>query len=130
DQVHAARDLDGNGVIDGATPGEVELFFDGSGVEVTLSVPSHLTVDPEGRIYLLDGGSLDAVFRLEDKNGDGDANDPGEATVAYDSSGDGPKAGTPNTLVSLANGALLYSDDGSGKSHLDRKSTRLNSSNV
>lgn len=120
DRVHALEDLDGDGQIDVSNPGEIRLFFDGSVVGVTLSVPSHIAVADDGGIFLIDGGTLDAVLRLEDVNADGDANDPGEAQVVYDSSGAGPRPGTPNTLLAMPDGSLLYSDDGSGKSHVVR----------
>ena len=113
DRVMKLMDLNGSGQVEQRVPGEISIFFDDTSPGPDLSVPSHLAPGPNGNLYLLDGGTLDAVLALADKNGDGDANDEGEAWTFYDASGGGPQLGTPNTLIPLPDGGFYLSDDGS-----------------
>lgn len=113
DRVLRLADLDGSGGFESDVAGEVLVFYDGSGGGPELSVPSHLALDGDGNLYLLDGGTLDAILVLKDENGDGDANDGGEVKVFYDNTAEGPRFATPNTLLLLADGSFLVSDDGS-----------------
>jgi hypothetical protein len=113
DRVMKLIDLNGSGDVEQEVAGEISLFFDDSSPGPDLSVPSHLAPGPGGILYLLDGGTLDAILALEDKNGDGDANDEGDVWIFYDDSGGGPQLGTPNTLIALPDGGFYLSDDGS-----------------
>ncbi|MCZ6795906.1 MAG: hypothetical protein O7J95_20040, partial [Planctomycetota bacterium] len=113
DRVMRFTDLDGSGAIEPGAPGEIVVYYDASGGGPELSVPSHLAVGGDEELYLLDGGTLDAILVLADANGDGDAADPGEARVFYDRSAFGPRLSTPNTLLVLPDGSLYVSDDGS-----------------
>jgi len=112
DVVRKLEDRDGSGSIDPAAGNEVSTFYDDSSPGPDLSVPAHLAVDADGAVYLLDGGTVDAILRLEDGNADADANDAGEWATFYDASTGGPRLGTPNTLVFAPNGDLFVSDDG------------------
>lgn len=108
DAVLVLADVDRNGFVD---RGEVGVFYDGSSPGPDLSTPSHLAPGPEGKILLLDGGTLDAILALEDLDGDGDANDEGEVTVFYDASSGGPALFTPNSLVPAPDGSWYVTDD-------------------
>lgn len=74
-------DKNGNGVIHPMS--EVENFF----ALPPLANPAFLQaggIDGSGYFYLTDTGN-DVVWRVRDENGDGDANDAGEAVVYYTS---------------------------------------------
>src|SRR5262245_32207308 len=77
DRVMRLTDRDGSGVVELEAPGEVTVFFDDASEGADLSTPSHLVWGTDGKLYLLDGGTLDAILTLRDANDDGDANDPG-----------------------------------------------------
>ncbi len=114
DRVVRLADVDASGQIDPAVSGEVIVFYDDDSPGPDLSTPSALTVDSQGRFYLLDGGTLDTVLVLEDENEDDDANDAGEWRVFYENgSAEGPTLYTPNSAVfSASTGALWITDDG------------------
>ncbi len=88
DFVLRLEDLDGNG--DAHGPGEAKIYFDannGSGV----AVPSMQGMHWQGHVLWVantQSGSTgkDTILRLEDLNGNGDAQDPGEAIEYYVSS--------------------------------------------
>lgn len=74
-------DKNGNGVIHPVS--EVEIFF----ALPALPNPAFLqagAIDGNGYFFLTDTGN-DVVWRVRDENGDGDANDAGEAVVYYTS---------------------------------------------
>lgn len=85
----AARDADGSGLID--TAGEVRVLWDeGASADApSTGSPRDLVLAPDGSMYFSDG-LQDSIWRLIDRNGDGDYNDAGETTVYYD----GALAGT------------------------------------
>lgn len=112
DRVLRLGDRDGSGVAEAAS-GEVAVHYDDASPGPDLSTPNHLVLGKDGRLYLLDGGTVDAVLALEDRNRDGDANDVGEAAVFYDASAGGPRLYTPNGLVQAADGSFYIGDDGS-----------------
>jgi hypothetical protein len=120
DRVLCLTDRDGSGSADAAVAGEAGVFYDDSSPGPDLSVPAHMVIGFGGRVCVLDGGTLDTLLCLEDLNGDGDANDPGEAVVAYDASGGGPQLYTPNTIVEEPGGSLVIADDGSEGKRLVR----------
>ena len=113
DRILTLRDVDRSGSIDAEVAGELTVSYDDTSPGPDLSVPSGLEVDASGALFLLDGGTVDAVLVLTDGNGDGDLNDAGEFSVFYDNSGDGPRLATPNTLVMASDGSLFITDDGS-----------------
>jgi hypothetical protein len=120
DRILAYEDLDGSGAIEPDRPGETRVFYDDSSPGPDLSAPSHLLADGDGTLYLLDGGTLDAVLVLVDRNGDGDANDDEEVRTWYSSAGGQVALGTPNTLVRGPDGALYIADDGSAARRIVR----------
>ena len=83
-------DLDGDGQI--LNPGETSVFWDTSQADGLIpGVAFRLAVDAEGSVFVCDGGQStanvnDQILRLKDGNGDGDANDTGEARVFLDNS--------------------------------------------
>jgi sugar lactone lactonase YvrE len=113
DRVMWLTDLDLSGAAQTEVPGEVGLFYDDASPGPDLSTPDHLVIGEDGAIYLLDGGTVDAVLKLEDKNRDGDANDDGEATIFYDASAGGPRLYTPNGMARAPDGSFYIADDGS-----------------
>ncbi len=115
DRVVRLEDRDGSGTIDPVVAGEALVFYDDASPGPDLSTPSGLASAPDGTVFLLDGGTLDAVLRLSDLNGDGNANDDGEVSIFYDASSPGPNLSTPNSLVYAADGALYLADDGKSK---------------
>lgn len=86
--VYRLRDLNADG--DALDEDESNIFFDASNAAgFPVGVPGGLYSDHEGTIYLTLAGSVannepDAVLRLRDLNGDGDANDADEAIVWAD----------------------------------------------
>jgi len=112
DQVLRLTDLDGSGFIEPSTPGEALPFYDDSSPGPDLSVPSALLAKAQGGLYLLDGGTLDAVYVLEDLDGSGSANGAAELRIFYDDSSPGPNLATPGALAAGPEGALYIADDG------------------
>lgn len=119
DKVVRLTDRDGSGRFEAEASGEVAVFYDDASPGPDLSTPSHMVREGK-RVYLLDGGTLDAVLALEDRNLDGDTNDDGEVWVFYDASQGGPKLSTPNTILPAPGGGFFVSDDGSGAKRLLR----------
>ena len=87
DAVYRMEDTNQDGTIDPAT--EVQVFYDDSSPGPDLSTPLHL-LGFGNSILVADAGTIDAILRLTDLNGDGDANDAGEVSVLYDDSSSGP----------------------------------------
>lgn len=82
DVIVALRDLDGNG--DANSSGEHRIYFDASNAGgVVMASVQGITVDALGRLFVAVANSgttgTDMIMVLEDLNGDGDANDFGEA---------------------------------------------------
>ncbi len=83
DQIYRTRDLNGDGDADDA--GEAWVFFDAanaSGLPSPTNAVYTIFQAADGYVYYGDGGSH-AVYRLRDVNGDGDAQDPGEASIWF-----------------------------------------------
>ena len=84
------RLIDRNGDGDANDVGESSVWFSGSdnAAGFTLPTPNGIAEGPDGAVYVVNAGSRsvppDAIYRTEDLNGDGDANDEGEATVYLD----------------------------------------------
>ena len=88
DTVYRLIDLNRDG--DANDVGESSVWFsgDGNAAGLTLPTPNGIAEGPDGAIYVVNAGTgslpQDAVYRTEDLNGDGDANDEGEATIFVD----------------------------------------------
>lgn len=87
DSVYRAADLDDDGNANG--PGEVGVWFSPANAGgFTLPSPNGLWEPTPGVVFVLNAGTssepLDAIYRTEDLNGDGDADDAGEATLWMD----------------------------------------------
>ena len=88
DKIYLLVDTNGDG--DAADEGERIVFFDetnaeGLGGEDGSPTGNILNIgqsSTDGSVYAGDGDT-DAVYRLKDLNGDGDANDAGESTVWF-----------------------------------------------
>lgn len=97
DKILRLEDRNGDG--DANDAGEYRVFYDGTG-GIPISSVMALSFDGQGALYLLNSGLTDNVIRLKDKNGDGDALDPGEATIFFDNSASGgPWLKSPADLV-------------------------------
>lgn len=96
------QDLNGDGDVQDA--GEQILFYDIAGPGPDLTNIQAITIHPFDGSVWISGTSLDLILRLEDKNGDGDANDVGEYTIFYDG-----KTGPITTSSALA---LAFDDKG------------------
>ncbi len=113
DSVVLTRDLNGDGDCDDA--GEIIEFFsanNASGLVDPTTNTFTIFQSASGYIYTADGNA-DAVFRLRDQNGDGDAEDAGEANVWFDlSNADGWSVTSPNGIWEAADGALYIFNAG------------------
>ncbi len=119
DVVLCLTDRDGSGAVE---PGERESvpYYDDGSPGSDLSVPSALAMGPRGEVFLLDGGTLDAVYVLTDLDGDGRAQGDGEWRVFYDDTSPGPNLSTPKSMALASDGVLYVSDDGSGNQRVLR----------
>ncbi len=121
DRVVAFVDRDTTGAIETDADREMVVFYDDTSPGPDLSVPSALALAPGGRrLFLLDGGTLDVVIALEDRDWNGDANGEGEWSIFYDDSSPGPNLSTPGALAIGTDGALYVADDGSGAKRILR----------
>lgn len=120
DQILFLQDLNGDG--DARDAGETSVFFDGTNLsgfaDPTNSVFTVFQA-ADLSVYAGDGGS-DTVWRLTDRNGDGDANDAGEATAWFsqDNAG-GFTLPTPNGVAEGADGAIYIVNAGTGSQPAD-----------
>lgn len=85
DTVYRLRDEDRDGTAQGA--GEAQVWFSGAANAggFKLNTPNGIAEGPDGAIYVVEADTSgtptgDWVYRTQDLNGDGDANDVGEAT--------------------------------------------------
>ncbi len=118
DTIYALRD--GNGDGDANDPGEHRIFFDGSNVS-GYAIPQAygLTADALGRLFVAVNNATtpagpDRILKLEDLNGDGDANDAGEAQDYYNLPGTTGvlAASIPTKVVVGPDGNLYYTEVG------------------
>ena len=88
DSVYRLIDLNRDG--DANDVGESNVWFsdEDNAAGFTLPTPNGIVEGPDGAIYVVNAGTgsapQDAIYRTEDLNGDGDANDEGEATLYLD----------------------------------------------
>lgn len=113
DRILMLIDRDGSGGIGPDAPGEVTVFYDDASPGPDLSLPSALLLGPGQELYLLDGGTLDAVIVLTDRDGDGTANGDGEWRIFFDAASPAPNLSTPKAMAFAPDGALFIADDGS-----------------
>jgi len=107
DQIIHAFDLNGDG--DANDAGETSVFFDGTNVS-GLAQPTGsvftMTQGTGGEVYVGDGGS-DTVYRLQDRNGNNNAQDAGEAQVWFSAdNAEGLALITPNGVAQGGDGAI------------------------
>ncbi|MGE3166174.1 MAG: hypothetical protein AB7O52_14805 [Planctomycetota bacterium] len=121
DAVYVCQDLDGDGNANG--PGELAIYYDASSPEPDLQTPRFVAVAADGVLYVGDSNA-DFILRLEDLDGDGDANDPGEASIYYDTLSGGPLLVSINNMVLDAQGSLFFSDNGTAAG-TERHVTRI-----
>jgi IPT/TIG domain-containing protein len=119
DLVLCLTDRDGSGSIESGDREPVP-FYNDSSPGPDLSVPSALLAGPGGEIYLLDGGTLDAIYVLTDADGDGRALGEGEWRVFYDDTSSGPNFSTPNAMALGADGTVFVADNGRGNQRILR----------
>ncbi|MBN2491321.1 MAG: hypothetical protein JXQ29_10790 [Planctomycetes bacterium] len=113
------RLVDRNGDGDANDAGEYSIFYDATGA-VAISSVLALSFDEQGILFLLNSGTPDNVIRLEDKNKDGDALDPGEATVFFDNTAvTGPWLQSPADMI-FFQGHLYIGDNTITPKHIVR----------
>ncbi len=110
------RFTDANGNDRADDPGEFTTFFDGlnqSGVIVSSGFAMEIDLARERAVYILQTatGGIDQLYRLVDANNNGNAQDPGEATLVFQTAESGF---TSIDVLSLHSGAVLVTDN-SGK---------------
>lgn len=119
DTILSLRDLNSDG--DALDLGEARVWFDGTsgnptGVELTSA--RGMWLDPDGSLWVAsantNGGGNDAIVRLKDINGDGDANDSNEQIEYYVIQPGGSTGDSIPVAVSRgADGAIYYVDTAS-----------------
>ncbi len=88
DTVYRLRDLNGNDNAQDA--GEASVWFSADNADgLTLNTANGVAVGSDGAVYVVEADTLgnpsgDFVYRTQDLNGDGDANDAGESSVWLD----------------------------------------------
>lgn len=108
DEIQLATDLNGDGNTNDA--GEVKTFFGASSAS-SLAAPAGnvfaLGQTASGAVYAGDGGT-DTVYRLQDRNRNGTADDAGEASVWFSGAANaaGYRLNTPNGIAEGPDGAI------------------------
>ncbi|MEM9581676.1 MAG: hypothetical protein AAGA08_01020 [Pseudomonadota bacterium] len=88
DSVYRLRDLNGNNTAQDA--GEASVWFSSENANgFALQTANGVAVGGDGALYIVEADTLanpdgDVVYRTQDLNGDGDANDAGESTIWLD----------------------------------------------
>lgn len=120
DQLLLLQDIDGDGTASGS--GETIVFFDETNASgLTLPTNNVFTVHQasDKSVYVGDG-TADAVFKLNDKNNDGDAQDEGEAQVWFsEDNAAGFSTITPNGIYEGADGAIYVTNAGTSSTPQD-----------
>ncbi|MEM7121994.1 MAG: hypothetical protein AAF563_11995 [Pseudomonadota bacterium] len=113
DVVWHLRDLNGDG--DASDEGETIVFFDetnASGLPDPTGNIFNVHQASDGTVYVGDGNT-DSVYALNDLNGDGDANDAGEASVWFSAeNAGGLPFVTPNGIAEGPDGAIYLVNPG------------------
>lgn len=95
--------------------GEVGVFFDGTNASGLASPTENVftLLQASDRAVYAGDGDTDAVYRLIDRNNDGDANDAGEASLWFsEANAAGFTLPTPNGLAEGADGAIYIVNAG------------------
>ncbi|MET1411864.1 Ig-like domain-containing protein [Roseibium sp. HPY-6] len=120
DQLLLLQDLDGDGAASSA--GETTVFFDETNASgLTLPTNNVFTVHQsrDKSVYIGDG-TADAVFKLNDLNNDGDAQDAGEAKVWFSAeNAAGFSTITPNGIYEGGDGAIYVTNAGTSSTPQD-----------
>ncbi len=110
DTVYRLRDWNHDG--DALDPGEANVWFSASGnaAGFPLPTPNGIYQDASGATYITNAGvssaPQDVIYRTVDLNHDGDAQDPGEATIWMDLSAALPNS-TPFDLTFVGDVAFI-----------------------
>ncbi|NEP18507.1 MAG: hypothetical protein F6J97_16665 [Leptolyngbya sp. SIO4C1] len=118
DKIFLTQDLNGDG--DANDPLEVSIYFDetnASGLNDPTDNVFTLFQSSSGAVFYGDGDT-DSVYRLLDRNRDGDALDAGEANVWFTGTADTPLP-TPNGIAQGRDRALYIVNAGVGSSPAD-----------
>ena len=119
DKVLLLLDLDGNGDAHGS--GEATVFFDGDPLinlsGITMASARGMMVDSVDLVWVAVGdsgsGGRDMILRLQDLDGDGNANGAGEASVYFEAlPGAAVGESIPVDVKRGLDGALYYLDSG------------------
>lgn len=120
DQLLLLQDIDGDGTASGI--GETIVFFDetnASGLELPTNNVFTVHQASDKSVYVGDGTS-DAIYRLTDKNNDGDAQDNDEVAVWFSSdNAAGFSTITPNGIYEGPDGAIYISNAGTSSTPQD-----------
>ncbi|MEM9551162.1 MAG: Ig-like domain-containing protein [Pseudomonadota bacterium] len=115
DQVLFVQDLDGDG--SASSTGETIVFFDENNASGLVGPTANVFTihqSSDKTVYIGDG-TTDTVYALTDRNGDGDAQDAGEARVWFSSANAGGLSTvTPNGIHEGADGAIYIANAGTG----------------
>ncbi|MEM7236190.1 MAG: hypothetical protein AAF517_28765, partial [Planctomycetota bacterium] len=111
DTVFVLEDLNTDGDCNDA--GEIVSFFDTTSPDpnLHLATPRSLVMGPDGALYVGDANQ-DFILRLEDLDGDGTANQAGEATIFYDANSGAPGLVSVSNLAFDQEGFLYFTDTG------------------
>ena len=111
DFIAVMQDQNGDG--DASDPGEARVFFDNANLSgLLLASVQGLTVDGLGRVFATDANN-DRILILEDLNGDGDAQDVGEARSYHDVPGTTATGDSiPTVVLAGLDGNLYYAENG------------------
>jgi hypothetical protein len=114
DGVWRLSDLNQDGDFDDL--GEVAPFYDDAVGSIVLTNPTCIAVGPDETVYVADS-TVDIVLALRDLNRDGDALDPGEHWVYFDSAANGSgvvMASAQGITVDATSAVLVASSSTSG----------------
>ena len=109
DAIYVLEDLNSDGNCNG--PGEARIYYDDSSPEIDINVVRHLAIDPAGDLYVGDS-SVDVILRLRDIDGDGTANQAGEATIYFDENSYSGGFASISNMAFDADGFLFLTDTG------------------
>ncbi|MCL6283083.1 Ig-like domain-containing protein [Ruegeria sp. 2012CJ41-6] len=113
DQILLLQDIDGDGTASGAD--EATVFFDGDNASGLVAPTGNVFTIHQARdksVYFGDG-TTDSVYRLTDRNGDGDAQDAGEAQLWFSAdNAAGFSTVTPNGIHQGGDGAIYIANAG------------------
>ncbi|MBN1418911.1 MAG: hypothetical protein JXP34_09050 [Planctomycetes bacterium] len=98
-------------------PSEARSVYSDAAEGPDLSIPCHLA-EEDGRLLLLDGGTIDGILILDDRDGDG-AFSGADETSFFFQNGEGPTLRTPKAFARDGDG-LLVADDSKKTPHILR----------